>query len=40
LQEARMSLRKTPQNPPSSAIYIYGKHIPEYQEWLQYVENW
>lgn len=40
LLEARMTLRKMPQNPPTSAIYLYSKHIPENQEWLQYIVNW
>lgn len=40
LQEAHMSLRKVPKAPPSSALYIYGRHISENQDWLQYIENW
>jgi len=40
LQEAHMTLRKPPHDPPTSAIYLYYRHLPENQDWLQYIENW
>ena len=39
-QEAHMFLQDKPQTPPSSAIYLYGRHLIENQDWTQFIENW
>ncbi len=39
-QEAHMTLRKIPQSPPSSATYLYGKHLLENKDWVNFIENW
>ena len=40
LQEARMSLRRAPLEPSASALYLYGSHLPENEEWEQFLEGW
>ena len=40
IQEARMSLRRSPQEPSASALYLYGSHLPENEEWEQFLEGW
>ncbi len=40
IQEARMSLRRPPQEPTASALYLYGSHLPDNQEWEQFLEGW
>ncbi len=40
IQEARMSLRRPPTEPAASALYLYGSHLPENEEWEQFLEGW
>jgi 5-methylcytosine-specific restriction endonuclease McrA len=40
IDEARMSLRHMPIEPRASALYLYGAHLPENQEWRQFLEGW
>ena len=40
IHEARMSLRRAPQEPSASALYLYGSHLPENEEWEQFLEGW
>ncbi|PWH14555.1 MAG: HNH endonuclease [Anaerolineae bacterium] len=40
LEEAHMTLINTPREPPASAQYIFGPHLPDNEEWLPYVEGW
>ncbi len=40
LEEARMTLLHTPKEPPSSAMYIFGRHLKEYAEWEPYLNGW
>lgn len=40
LAEAGMSLLRQPQEPPSTALYRYGRYLMENQEWIQYLEGW
>ena len=40
LGEAHMSLLRRPSEPRATAIYLYGTHLTENQEWLPYLEGW
>lgn len=40
LQEAHMNLLRQPQEPRASALYLYGLHLPENEDWRQYLEGW
>lgn len=40
LEEAHMSLLHTPHEPPSSAIYIFGRHLNENKEWEPFIQGW
>lgn len=40
LQDTNMHLIRKPQEPPSSALYIFGHHLPENETWSRYLEGW
>ncbi len=40
LEEAHMRLLHRPIEPPSSAYYIFGRHIKEYNEWEPFLLGW
>jgi len=40
LEEAHMSLLKPPIEPPSNALYIFGRHITENGDWEQFIVGW
>lgn len=40
LDEMHMRLMHTPQEPPASAQYIFGKHLTDNSEWAQYINGW
>lgn len=40
LQAAHMSLLRPPHEPKASALYLYGSHLGENQEWEQFLEGW
>jgi 5-methylcytosine-specific restriction endonuclease McrA len=40
LEEVHMSLLHIPQEPPASAIYLYGRHLNENGEWEPYITGW
>lgn len=40
LEQAQMTLLRRPSEPPASALYYFGRHLPENQEWLPYIEGW
>jgi len=39
-EEAGMTLLHAPAEPPSSAIYVFGKHLNENAEWEPYLHGW
>jgi 5-methylcytosine-specific restriction endonuclease McrA len=39
-EEAGMRPIKPPQEPPMSALYVFGKYLGENADWLPYVEGW
>ncbi len=40
LEQANMRLLRPPAEPPSSALYLFSRHIGQNQEWLPFVEGW
>ncbi len=39
-EEAHMHLHHIPKEPPASALYIFGRHVADNQEWAQYINGW
>jgi hypothetical protein len=35
-----MSLLRPPSEPPTSAQYLFARHIKENEEWLPFIEGW
>ncbi len=40
LYDANMVLLRTPEEPPGSAFYIFGRHLTEYDEWEPFLLGW
>jgi 5-methylcytosine-specific restriction endonuclease McrA len=40
VEQAQMSLLRPPSEPPSSAQYLFARHIKENEEWLPFIEGW
>ncbi len=40
LEEANMRLLRKPGEPPSSAQYIFGRHLQENTEWEVFLSGW
>jgi 5-methylcytosine-specific restriction endonuclease McrA len=40
VEQAQMKLTSSPNEPPSSALYIFAKHIYENVDWKPFVEGW
>jgi len=40
VEQAQMRLARPPVEPPSSAVYIFGRHLHENTDWVPYVEGW
>lgn len=40
LEQANMRLLKPPSEPPSSAMYLFSRHLINNQEWAPFVEGW
>lgn len=40
LGESGMKLIRLPQEPPSSALYIFGRHLTENMDWEPYIREW
>ncbi len=40
LAEAGMALLHTPNEPPGSAIYVFGRHLTENAEWEPFLNGW
>ncbi|NPV77850.1 MAG: HNH endonuclease [Anaerolineae bacterium] len=39
-EEADMRLLRQPKEPPSSASYVFGRHVKEFSEWQPFLEGW
>ncbi len=40
LEDVHMSLLHPPKEPPSSAVYIFGRHLDQNTEWEQFIQGW
>ena len=40
LQDAHMTLFRSPQEPRATALYLYGSHLMNNQDWRPYLEGW
>jgi len=40
LEDVHMHLLHAPKEPPASAIYLYGRHLDENNEWEPYIAGW
>ena len=40
LEQAQMHLLRPPVEPPTSANYLFGRHISDNAEWVPFVEGW
>jgi len=40
LKQAHMRLLRQPVEPPTSASYLFGRHLKDNQEWVPFIEGW
>lgn len=40
LEQAQMHLLRKPVEPPTSASYLFGRHLKDNQEWVPFIEGW
>jgi 5-methylcytosine-specific restriction endonuclease McrA len=40
IQDAHMTLLRSPQEPRATALYLYGAHLMSNQDWRPYLEGW
>ena len=40
VEEVHMKLLRVPKEPPASALYLFGRHLNDYQEWEPYINGW
>ena len=40
IEDAGMHLLRLPSEPPSSAQYIFGRHLEEYNDWAEFLAGW
>jgi 5-methylcytosine-specific restriction endonuclease McrA len=40
LSDAQMTLLHTPKEPPTNALYVFGRHLDECSEWEQFINGW
>ena len=40
LEQAHMHLLRKPFEPPSSAKYIFARHLDQNKDWIPYIEGW
>jgi 5-methylcytosine-specific restriction endonuclease McrA len=40
LEQAQMRLLHPPSEPPSSAYYLFSRHLNENDEWVPFIEGW
>jgi 5-methylcytosine-specific restriction endonuclease McrA len=40
IQDAHMTYLRTPQEPRATALYLYGAHLMDNQDWRPYLEGW
>lgn len=40
IEQAQMRLLRLPTEPPSSAFYIFSRHLDQNSEWVDFIEGW
>lgn len=40
IEQARMRLLRSPKEPPSSAVYLFARHLKENEDWVPFIEGW
>jgi 5-methylcytosine-specific restriction endonuclease McrA len=40
IEQARMRLLRSPKEPPSSAIYLFARHLNKNEDWVPFIEGW
>lgn len=40
LEQSQMQLLSPPAEPPSSASYLFGRHLSDNLEWVQFISGW
>lgn len=40
LHEVRMTLQRPPMEPAATAMYLFGRHLAENEDWRQFIEGW
>jgi 5-methylcytosine-specific restriction endonuclease McrA len=40
LEQAQMRLLRPPIEPPSSAVYLFARHIHNNEDWIPFIEGW
>lgn len=40
LEQAQMRLLRAPAEPPTSAAYLFGRHLGDNNDWLPFIEGW
>jgi 5-methylcytosine-specific restriction endonuclease McrA len=40
VEQAQMSLLRIPSEPPSSAQYLFARHLKDNQEWVPFIKGW
>jgi 5-methylcytosine-specific restriction endonuclease McrA len=40
LKESGMKLLKAPHEPPATAMYIFGRQLPNFAEWEPFLQGW
>jgi 5-methylcytosine-specific restriction endonuclease McrA len=40
IEQAHMHLLHPPNEPPASALYLYGRHLRDNIDWMPFVEGW
>ncbi len=38
--EAGLHLLKPPKEPPATALYVFGRHLPDFSEWEPFLTGW
>ncbi len=40
IAQAHMRLLRDPSEPPSSAVYIFARHLNQNEDWIPFIEGW
>lgn len=40
VEQAQMRLLRQPVTPPASAMYLFGRHLQENEDWLPFIDGW